>query len=71
MKPCKECPWVVKSQNNTTITNHAKKWNKTHNCHMIDPSKRGGLWDTNKERQCIGNKLYMETVPDHIKSIPQ
>lgn len=58
-KPCKECPWVVKSQNNTNFTNHAKKWNKTHNCHMIDPSKRGGLWDTKKECQCVGNKQYM------------
>lgn len=53
-EPCKECPWVVKSQNNTSITTHAKKHNKMHNCHMIAPSERGGLWDTKKGCECVG-----------------
>ena len=58
-KQCKECPWKVKSSNNTSITNFAKKHNKQHNCHMIDTSKRGSLWDVKDEKhQCVGNKQY-------------
>lgn len=55
-KPCKECPWVVRNHNNDTIVEHSKRLDKTHNCHMIKHSKRGGLWDTKKECQCVGNK---------------
>lgn len=57
-KPCKECPWVVRNKHNDTIVNHAKKWNKTHNCHMVDSN----IWDTKKECQCAGNKQYMEQI---------
>ena len=55
-KSCKECPWVVSSRNNTSITNFAKKHNKTHNCHMVPPEKRGGLWDVKKECMCVGSR---------------
>lgn len=51
---CKECPWVVKSQNNLSITKHAQLYGKVHNCHMIAPEKRGDLWDTKKGCECIG-----------------
>jgi hypothetical protein len=57
-KPCKECPWVVKNKHNEMITNHSIKHNKPHNCHMISPEKRGGLWDVKEETKCIGRKLY-------------
>jgi hypothetical protein len=59
-KHCKECPWKVKSQNNTSITEFAKKHNKQHNCHMIDPSKRGSLWDVKEECMCAGSRKQME-----------
>lgn len=54
--PCKECPWVVKSRNNTSITNHANKHNKIHGCHMIDDQTRGPLWEPNEGCECIGAK---------------
>jgi hypothetical protein len=57
-KPCKECPWVIKNNNNTNLTNHSKKHNKLHNCHMVDPSKVGSLWDNKKEFTCVGCKKY-------------
>jgi len=60
-KPCKECPWVIKNRNNNSLTNHAKRLNKTHNCHMIDSDKRGELWDTKKDCQCVGNKMFFES----------
>jgi hypothetical protein len=59
-KQCKECPWKVKSQNNTSIMEFSKKHNKQHNCHMIDPSKRGGLWDVKEECMCAGSRKQME-----------
>ena len=54
-KHCKECPWIVRNNHNDTIINHSKKWNKTHNCHMINSK----LWDTNEKHQCEGNKQYI------------
>jgi len=55
-KQCIECPWKVKSQNNTLLTTFAKKHNKQHNCHMIHPNKRGGLWDVKEECMCVGSR---------------
>lgn len=55
-KPCKECPWVVKNNNNDSITNHSKKWNKKHNCHMLIRDNNISLWDNFPKFQCVGNK---------------
>jgi hypothetical protein len=52
-KQCKECPWKVKSNNNTTITTFAKKHKKQHNCHMVSPKN---LWDVNEECMCAGSR---------------
>ena len=57
IKNCKECPWVVKSNNNKIVVNHSKRHNKKHNCHM---SKGLKLWDDNPTCQCYGNKKYLE-----------
>jgi len=57
-KSCKECPWVIKNKNNTNLTNHSKKHVKPHNCHMVDVSKRGGIWDNKKEYTCAGYKRH-------------
>ena len=57
-KPCKECPWVVRTQFNDRIIEHSKKHDKPHNCHMIAPDKRGGLWDCKEETKCVGRTLY-------------
>lgn len=54
-KHCKECPWVVDNRHNRTITNHSKRLNKKHNCHMVTKD----IWDENKGCQCVGNKLYL------------
>jgi hypothetical protein len=51
---CKECPWANHSENNDRFIGYAKKNNKTHNCHMIKPSKRSRLWNTKPEYICIG-----------------
>ena len=51
-KQCKECPWKVKSQNNTSITTFAKKHNKQHNCHMVTKN----LWDVKEECMCVGSR---------------
>lgn len=57
-KPCKECPWVVRTQHNDRIIEHSKKYDKPHNCHMIPPEKRGGLWEAKEETKCVGRTLY-------------
>ena len=51
-KQCKECPWKVKSQNNTSITTFAKKHNKQHNCHMVTKN----LWDVKEKCVCVGSR---------------
>jgi len=57
-KSCKECPWVVRNKFNDMIIGHSMKHDKSHNCHMIPPDKRGGLWETNEETKCIGRKQF-------------
>jgi hypothetical protein len=52
---CKECPWVVKTQNNINLIKHSKQHNRSHNCHMVNYTKSGGLWDTKKEFECVGS----------------
>jgi len=59
-KSCKECPWVIKNKNNDSITNHSKKFNKKHNCHMLIKDKDIKLWDTFPKFQCVGNKLFLD-----------
>ena len=51
-KQCKECPWTVKSQNNTSITTFAKKHNKQHNCHMSSKD----IWNVKEECMCVGSR---------------
>jgi hypothetical protein len=29
-KECKECPWVIRNDNNDKIVNHSKKWDKKY-----------------------------------------
>jgi len=57
-KSCKECPWVVRNKFNDMIIGHSMKHDKSHNCHMIPPDKRGGLWETKEETKCIGRKQF-------------
>ena len=57
-KSCKECPWVVRNNFNDMIIGHSMKHDKSHNCHMIPPEKRGGLWETKEETKCIGRKQF-------------
>ena len=40
------------------IIEHSKKYDKTHNCHMIPQEKRGSLWDVKEETKCAGRKKY-------------
>jgi hypothetical protein len=40
------------------IIGHSMKHDKPHNCHMIPPEKRGGLWETKEETKCIGRKQF-------------
>lgn len=61
-KNCKECPWNVKSKNNTIFTEHSIRHNKKHNCHMIPSEKIGNVWDCNGKYQCVGNKLFLKNV---------
>ena len=58
MSNCKECPWVNKTENNLKFIGYAKRHNKTHNCHMISPSKRGVVWDTKEDCICVGSKNW-------------
>ncbi len=51
-KPCKECPWIVDSNNNKIIRKFSTKHNKEHNCHML----ASDLWDVKKECVCVGIK---------------
>ena len=48
---CVECPWKVKSSNNTSITEFSKKHDKQHNCHMVSKD----LWNINKKLICVGS----------------
>lgn len=57
-KSCKECPWTNRNQFNDMIIGHSMKHDKSHNCHMIPPEKRGGLWETKEETKCIGRKQF-------------
>ena len=57
-KTCKGCPWVVRNHFNDMIIGHSMKHDKPHNCHMIPPEKRGGLWETKEETKCIGRKQF-------------
>ena len=56
--PCKECPWIIRNKFNDMIIEHSKKYDKTHNCHMIPQEKRGSLWDVKEETKCAGRKKY-------------
>ena len=63
-KPCKECPWTNRNHFNDMIVEHSKKHDKSHNCHMIPPDKRGGLWDTKEETNCAGRKQFEKQKKD-------
>lgn len=58
-KPCKECPWVVKSNHNDKFKVHINKLtdigfidNKRHRCHMIDA--KNILVEPTEENICKG-----------------
>jgi len=53
-KCCKECPWEVRNNNNDKFIDHSKKYNKSHNCHMIT----NDVWTSKIETECIGYKKY-------------
>lgn len=55
---CKECPWVVRNKHNDMIVGFSKRMDKPHNCHMISPEIRGGLWDIKEKTKCNGRKEY-------------
>ena len=46
------------------IIGHSMKHDKSHNCHMIPPEKRGGLWETKEETKCIGRKQFEKQKED-------
>ena len=58
-KSCKECPWVVRNNNNNNFIKHSKKYNKEHNCHMIPKDKISGVWEYDERYQCYNNKKYL------------
>ena len=60
---CKECPWVVDSENNRNFTEHSKRHKKKHNCHMVKSEDRENkLWTDTPTHQCQGNKDYLEQL---------
>lgn len=61
MKNCKECPWVVSTENNKVFTEHSKRYKKKHNCHMTK-GEGNKLWEDKPTHQCVGNKKYLENV---------
>ena len=63
-KSCKECPWTNRNHFNDMIIGHSMKHDKPHNCHMIPPEKRGGLWETKEDTKCIGRKQFEKQKED-------
>jgi hypothetical protein len=58
-KTCKECPWAIRNKHNDMIVGFSQRMDKPHNCHMIPPDKRGGLWEVKEEKtKCNGRKEY-------------
>jgi hypothetical protein len=55
-KECKECPWVIESNNNRIIREHSIKHKKKHNCHMMIKGINDTLWDININSICKGIK---------------
>lgn len=46
-KMCKECPYKIKSQNNTKLLEFVKKTDKPHSCHMKNSKLWTGITDKN------------------------
>lgn len=44
---CKECPYKIKSQNNTKLLEFVKKTDKPHSCHMKNSKLWTGITDKN------------------------
>ncbi len=59
-KPCKECPWVNKTENNIRWTGYSKRTKERHNCHMVEINKRGQLWDVKEDYACQGCLNWMK-----------
>ena len=55
-KPCKECPWLVKTKNNDTIIEFSERMSMKHNCHMTEAGKKN-LWKVEEDFECIGKKF--------------
>ena len=56
---CKECPWVVKNNNNNNIVEFSKRMDKPHNCHMVNGGK--DLWNATESTKCNGRIQYEKT----------
>jgi len=63
-KPCKECPWLVKSGHNEKFKGWVQSLTEKgvienqHRCHMIDAK---GLWDKpTEENICLGRLYVLE-----------
>ena len=55
IKPCKECPHVIKNRHNDMIVEFGRRTGKQHNCHMTEGVK--DLWNVkNKKLECYGSK---------------
>lgn len=59
-KCCKECPWVVRNNNNDAFINHSKNHNKSHNCHMVSKD----VWSTTESHECVGYKKYKVQIQE-------
>jgi hypothetical protein len=55
IKPCKECPHVIKNRHNDMIVEFGQRTGKQHNCHMTEGVK--DLWNVkNIKLECYGSK---------------
>ena len=56
IKPCEECPWVIRNKHNDTIVQFSNRTGKKHNCHMTKAGKKN-LWSLEKSYQIYYQKL--------------
>ena len=55
-KPCKECPWAIKSDHNERWKGYVEKINRKHACHMITSDVWGYKHEINEKTECTGSK---------------
>ena len=56
IKPCEECPWVIRNRHNDTIVQFSNRTGKKHNCHMTKAGKKN-LWGLENKNECVGRTL--------------